>query len=136
MQLFSGSADFLFCKRILVPIDLILPYTDVCIALYTQCFPSVCGKTNFTVDLGGIQTHDLLLTIADVLTSRPPSLPNDDRPARILCGFRRLDSSRPIVIGQARCRKVKTSALVSRRSWVRIPPESPVKFFPQTLGKH
>ena len=30
----------------------------------------------------------------------------------------------------------KTSALVSRRSWVRIPPESPVKFFPQTLGKH
>ena len=25
--------------------------------------------------------------------------------------------------------EVKTSALVSRRSWVRIPPESPVKFF-------
>ena len=22
--------------------DLILPYTDACIALYTQCFPSVC----------------------------------------------------------------------------------------------
>ena len=33
------------------------------------------------------------------------------------------------------CREVKTSALVSRRSWVRIPPKSPVKFFPQTLGK-
>ena len=27
--------------------NLILPYTDVCIALYTQCFLSVCGK-NFT----------------------------------------------------------------------------------------
>ena len=26
-------------------------------------------------------------------------------------------------------REVKTSALASRRSWVRIPPESPVKFF-------
>ena len=26
-------------------------------------------------------------------------------------------------------REVKTSALVSRRSWVRIPPESPVKVF-------
>ena len=26
-------------------------------------------------------------------------------------------------------REVKMSALVSRRSWVRIPPESPVKFF-------
>ena len=26
-------------------------------------------------------------------------------------------------------REVKTSALVSRRSWLRIPPESPVKFF-------
>ena len=31
---------------------------------------------------------------------------------------------------------VKTSALVSKSSWVRIPPESPDKFFPQTLGKH
>ena len=49
-------------------------YTDVCIALYTQYFPSVCGK-NFTGDSGGIQTHDLLLTSADVLTYRPPSLP-------------------------------------------------------------
>ena len=37
----------------------------------------------------GIQTHDLPLTTADVLTSRPPSLPNDDWPARSLysCGF-------------------------------------------------
>ena len=33
-------------------------------------------------------------------------------------------------------REVKTSALVSRRSWVQIPPETPVKFFSQTLGKH
>ena len=61
-----------FNKQIIT--DLMLPYTDVCIALYTQCFPSVCGK-NFTGDLGGIQTHDLMLTNADVLTSRPPSLP-------------------------------------------------------------
>ena len=29
-------------------------------------------------------TAYLLLTSADVLTSRPPSLPDDDRPARIL----------------------------------------------------
>ena len=36
-----------------------------CIALYTQCFPSVCRK-NFTDDSGGIRTHDLLLTSADV----------------------------------------------------------------------
>ena len=32
---------------------------------------------------GMIRTHDLLLTRADVLTSRPPSLPDDDWPARI-----------------------------------------------------
>ena len=44
----------------------------------------VCEKT-FTGNSGGIQTHDLLLTSADVLTSQPPSLPDDDRPARILC---------------------------------------------------
>ena len=39
-----------------------------------------------------IRTHDLLLTSADVLTSRPPSLPDDDRPARILysSGFRNI----------------------------------------------
>ena len=36
--LFIAALDFdLF-------VDLILPYTDVCIALYTQCFPNVCGK--------------------------------------------------------------------------------------------
>ena len=51
---------------------------QLCIALYTRCFPSVCGK-NITGDSGGIRTHDLLLTIADVLTSRPSSLPDDDR---------------------------------------------------------
>ena len=44
-----------------------LPYTNVCIALHTQRFPSVCEK-NFTGNLGGIRTHDLLLTSADVLT--------------------------------------------------------------------
>ena len=29
-------------------------------------------------------------------------------------------------------REVKTSALVSRRQWVRIPPELPVHLFPST----
>ena len=63
-----------------------LAYTDVCIALHTQC---VCEK-HFTGNSGGIRTHDLLLTSADVLTSRPPSLPDDDWPARIpySSGFR------------------------------------------------
>ena len=28
-----------------------------------------------------------------------------------------------------------TFALVSRRSWIRIPPKLPVRFFPQTLKK-
>ena len=58
----------------------------MCIALHTQCFPSVCGK-NLTGDSGGIRTHDLLLTSADVPTSRPPSLSDDDRPARILASI-------------------------------------------------
>ena len=55
---------------------LILPYTDVRIVLYTQCFTSFWK--NFTGNSGGIWTHDLLLTSADVLTSRPLSLPDDD----------------------------------------------------------
>ena len=37
-----------------------------------------------TGDSGGIWTHDLLLTRADVLTSQPPSLPDDNWPARII----------------------------------------------------
>ena len=59
-----------FCKIVFSTIgksnlltDLICPYTDVCIALYTRCFLSVCEK-NFTGDSGGIRTHDLLLTSA------------------------------------------------------------------------
>ena len=57
---------------------------------HVYSFPSVCGKKNFPGDSGGIRTHDLLLISADVLTSRPPSLPNDDWLARILDnnGFR------------------------------------------------
>ena len=75
---FTGySVLYAHVLYILCCTDLILTYTDVCIALYTQCFPSVCGE-NFTGDSGGIGTHDLLLTSADVLTSRPPSLPDDD----------------------------------------------------------
>ena len=60
----------------------------MCIALYTDYWNLY--TQNFTGDSGIIQTHDLLLTIADVLTSRPPSLPDDDWLARILCssGFR------------------------------------------------
>ena len=43
-------------------------------APHTQRFPSVCGKRS-TSYLGGIRTHDLLLTSTDILISRPPSLP-------------------------------------------------------------
>ena len=134
-------------------------YSTVCSVL------SECLWKNFTGDSGGIRTHNLLLTSADVLTSRPPSLPDDNLLARIpySSGFRDYrfppespvkfftdtrkalnmcythvgvqdkikspiiaepaaiwDSSRPIVIGQLGGREVKTSALVSRRSWVRI----------------
>ena len=38
-------------------IDLILPYTDVCIALYTRCFPE-CLWEKTTGESDGIQTHD------------------------------------------------------------------------------
>ena len=31
-------------KKVSKLLELILPYTNVCIALYTRCFPSVCGK--------------------------------------------------------------------------------------------
>ena len=76
------------CIRLMINNWFNLPYTDVCTALYTQCFPSVWK--NFTGDSGRIRTNDLLLTSADLLTSWPPSLPDDDRPARILysSGFR------------------------------------------------
>ena len=116
------SKSVIYWNKMFLQLIKFCPYTDVCIALYTQCFPSVCGK-NFTGDSGGNRTHDLLLTSADILTSRPPSLLD-----RILAG---LSSS-----GKLGGREVKMSALVSRRSWVRILSESPVKFFPQTLGKH
>ena len=39
------------------------------------------------------------------------------------------DSSRPVVIVQVQVQEVKTSALISRKSWVRILPESPVEVF-------
>ena len=45
---------------------------------------SECLWKKYTGDSGGIRTHDLLLTSVDVLTSQPPSLPDDDWPARIL----------------------------------------------------
>ena len=51
-----------------------LPYTN----MYTYSVLSKCLWKNFTGNSGGIRTHDLLLTSADVLTSRPPSLPDDD----------------------------------------------------------
>ena len=44
---------------------------------------SECLWKNFTGDSGGIRTHNLLLTRGDVWTSQPPSLPDDDWPARI-----------------------------------------------------
>ena len=45
-------------------IDLILPYTDVCnsIALYTQCFPSVCGKTSQATRAGFESTTSCLIS--------------------------------------------------------------------------
>ena len=48
---------------------------------------SECLWKNFTGDLGGIRTHDLLFTSADVSTSRPPNLPDDDiyRLMKFLC---------------------------------------------------
>ena len=63
--------------------------------VYSTCILSafrVSVEKNFTDDSGRIRTHDLLLTSADVLTSRPPSLPDDDWPARILrsTGFRNI----------------------------------------------
>ena len=64
-------------------IYLILPYTDVCTALYTRCFPTVCETTS-QATRAGFEPTTSLLTSADVLTSRPPSLPDDDRLARIL----------------------------------------------------
>ena len=81
----STVCNVSLCNNFKYELIKFLPYTNVCIALHTQCFPSVCEKT-FTGDSGGIQTHDLLLTSADVLTSRPPSLPDDDWPARIAAG--------------------------------------------------
>ena len=51
---------------------------------------SECLWKHITGDSGGIWTHDLLFTSADILTSLPPSLPDDDWPARIpySSGFR------------------------------------------------
>ena len=42
---------------------------------------------NLTGDSGGIRTHDLLLTNADVLTCQPPSLPNDQLESYIFFGL-------------------------------------------------
>ena len=58
-------------------IDFILPYTDVCIALHTLCFPSVCEKTSQATRAGFEPTTSCLLS-ADIWTSRPPSLPGDE----------------------------------------------------------
>ena len=47
-----------------------------------------------------------------------------------------LSTHQPINIGN-RASSLVERLLVCRRSWVRIQPKSPVKyFFPQTLGKH
>ena len=69
---------------------------------------------NFTGNSGKICTHDLVQT----------SSPLDHRACPMMIGW--LEYS--IAAGFA----FKTSALVSRRSWVRILPESPVKFFTDT----
>ena len=64
-------------------------FFDLIFALHRRVYSTVLSafrvsvEKNFTGDSGVIWTHDLLLTSADVLTSRPPSLPDNDRPARI-----------------------------------------------------
>ena len=57
----------------------------MCLALHIQVSVKKLHRW-----LGGIRTHNLLLTSADVLISRQPSLPDDNWPARILSssGFR------------------------------------------------
>ena len=91
-----------------------LPYTDVCIALYTQCFPSVCGK-KLHLRLGRdskflpqtLGKHRVYSDIHTPVYGKIKSIVyhpthefhqhvNIAEPAAIL------DSSRPIVIGQAR----------------------------------
>ena len=60
-------------------IDFILLYTDVCIALNTRCFPSVCGK-NFTGNITSVVYHPtqelsnlyvILLLLLNGLKMRP-----------------------------------------------------------------
>ena len=40
-----------------------LPYTIVCIALYTQCFPSVCGKKTSQATRAGFEPTTYFVTI-------------------------------------------------------------------------
>ena len=41
--------------------DLMLPYIDLCITLYTQCFPSVCENTSQVTRAGFEPTTSCLL---------------------------------------------------------------------------
>ena len=138
-----------------------LPYTDVCKALYTQCFQSVCGK-NFTGDSGGIQTHDFLLTqcrrlewislwflikISEciltlfLLTTQNNELKNST--GRFICIFVlytniSMKHSTTELVGHSISKLgswVNPHWLVSRRLWVRFLSELPVEFFPTDTWK-
>ena len=51
----------------------------MCIALYIKEGIRVSVEKNFIGDSGGIRTYDLLLQLVNtLLTSRPPSLLDDD----------------------------------------------------------
>ena len=120
-------------------------YTDVCIALYAQCFPSVCEKY-FTGDSGGTRTHDLLPTkLNKLFITRRKNSPTYNRGTRcyngILAGQSSLGGLGGRVVGWSGGRVVGWSGgwdvcTSGQEVAVRVPPESPVKYFSQTLGKH
>ena len=51
-----------------------------------------CPRKKSTSNLGATQINYLQLTCKNVSTSRPPSLPNDNRPARALYNSSSLDN--------------------------------------------
>ena len=76
-----------------------------------------------------IHSPSIFMHVSLVLALCPTSIKGT-----VLSGYCRNPLLYGILAGQSSLgklggREIKTSALVSRRSWVRIPPESPVKFF-------
>ena len=103
-----------------MPLDCISHWVRCLSDIETALLPSLCGSHNI-----------LERKIKQILNQSVSLMKSTSRYSllhRILAG----QSTSGKLGGQ----EVKTSARVSRWSLVRIPPESPVKFFPQTLGKH